>query len=405
MVVTIDSTPRAAQPARPLPALIPRMSEHSGTVFGEMSALALATDSINLGQGFPDTDGPDSVKLAAIQAIMEGRGNQYPPAHGVPELRQAITVHQQRFYGLDLDPDTEVVVTTGASEAVAATLLAFVEPGDEVIMFAPWFDLYGADVSLAGGTLVEVTLEGPDFRPDPERLRAAITTRTRILLLNSPHNPTGSVFTHDELAAIAVIAAEFGLLVISDEAYEHLVFSGSTHIPFSTLPGMLERTITIASAGKSLSMTGWKIGWATGPRELIAPVRVIRQHLSYVSGGPFQWAVAAGLALPDEHWRKFAADLEAQRDLLCNGLSALGMPTTVPQGTYFATTDIRPLGFTDGWAFCRDLPHHVQVIAIPHEPFHSNKEAGKPYVRWAFCKQPAILNEALERLSKARWVG
>jgi N-succinyldiaminopimelate aminotransferase len=401
--VTIDPVPTGAHPVRSLPSLIPRMAEHSATVFGEMSALALATDSINLGQGFPDTDGPDSVKAAAIRAIMEGRGNQYPPAHGLPELRQSISQHQQRFYQLDIDPDTDVVVTTGASEALAATLLAFVEPGDEVVMFAPWFDLYGADVSLAGGTRVEVTLEGPAFRPDPERLRAAITDRTRILLLNSPHNPTGSVFTPDELSAIAVIADEFGLLVISDEAYEHLVFSGSTHLPFSTLPGMFKRTITIGSAGKSLSMTGWKVGWATGPRDLIAPVRVVRQHLSYVSGGPFQWAVAEGLALPDEHWRQFTADLEAQRDLLCNGLAALGMPTTVPQGTYFATTDIRPLGYADGWTFCRDLPHRARVIAIPHEPFHDNKEAAKPYVRWAFCKQPAVLIQALERMSEARW--
>ncbi|HET7901377.1 MAG TPA: pyridoxal phosphate-dependent aminotransferase [Candidatus Nanopelagicales bacterium] len=383
------------------PPLVPRMREHATTVFGEMSALAVATGSVNLGQGFPDTDGPQVVKDAAIRAIEEGRGNQYPPAHGLPELRQAIAAHQRRFYGIDLDWTTDICVATGASEAIAAALLALVDDGDEVVMFSPWFDLYAAAVSLAGGTRVEVPLTAGTFRPDAEALRAAITSRTRLLLLNSPHNPTGSVFTRDELAAIAALVEEHDLWVISDEAYEHLVFSGSEHVPFSTLPGMAERTVTIGSAGKSLSLTGWKVGWATGPTDLVAAVRVPRQHLSYVSGGPFQWAVVEGLALPDPYWSEFRDGLERQRDLLCDGLAALGFPTTVPQGTYFATTDVRPLGYADGWAFCRDLPQRAGVVAIPHEVFHDDPEAGKPFVRWAFCKQPHVLQEALDRLGKA----
>jgi N-succinyldiaminopimelate aminotransferase len=377
------------------------MREHQSTVFGEMSALAVATGSVNLGQGFPDTDGPQLVKDAAIRAIQDGRGNQYPPAHGLPQLREAIAEHQRRFYGIELDPATDVVVATGASEAIASALLALVDPGDEVVMFSPWFDLYGAAVSLAGGTRVEVPLTAGEFRPDADALRAAITPRTRLLLLNSPHNPTGSVFTRDELLEIAAVVAEHDLWVISDEAYEHLVYTGSGHVPFCTLPGMAERTVTIGSAGKSLSLTGWKVGWATGPTDLVAAVRVPRQHLSYVSGGPFQWAVVEGLALPDSYWAGFRDGLQAQRDLLCDGLTALGFPVTVPQGTYFATTDVRPLGYADGWAFCRDLPHRAGVVAIPHEVFHDDPEAGRPFARWAFCKRPEVLAEALDRLGRA----
>ena len=377
------------------------MREHQTSVFGEMSALATATGSVNLGQGFPDTDGPQSVKDAAIRAITEGRGNQYPPVHGVPELRQAIAEHQRRFYGIELDWATDVCVATGASEAIAAVVLALIDEGDEVVMFSPWFDLYAAVVSLAGGRRVEVPLTPGAFRPDAEALRAAITPRTRLLLLNSPHNPTGSVFTREELLAIADVVREHDLWVLSDEAYEHLVFDGSAHIPFSTLPGMAERTVTVGSAGKSLSMTGWKVGWATGPSDLIGAVRVPRQHLSFVSSGPFQWAVAEGLALPDGHWREFASALQSQRDLLCAGLVELGLPTTVPQGTYFATSDVRPLGYADGWAFCRDLPARAGVVAIPHEALHDDPEAGKPFVRWAFCKRPEVLEEALRRLRYA----
>ena len=239
------------------------------------------------------------------------------------------------------------------------------------------------------------------FRPDVAALRAAVTPRTRLLLLNSPHNPTGSVYTREELTAIADLVIEKDLWVISDEAYEHLVFTGSVHIPFCTIPGMAERTVTIGSAGKSLSLTGWKVGWATGPADLIAAVRVPRQHLSFVSGGPFQWAVAEGLALPDSYWAGFRDQLQLQRDMLCDGLTALGFPVTVAQGTYFATTDVRPLGYDDGWAFCRELPTRAGVVAIPHEVFHDDPDAGKPFVRWAFCKRPEVLEEALMRLRRA----
>jgi N-succinyldiaminopimelate aminotransferase len=377
------------------------MHEHSYSIFGEMSSLAVETGSVNLGQGFPDTDGPDVVKEAAINAIREGRGNQYPPAHGLPQLRQAIAEHQSRFYGIELDPVTDVVVTTGASEAIGAALLALVEPGDEVVTFAPWFDLYAAAIALAGATLVEVPLTSGEFRPSPELLRASITPQTRMLLLNSPHNPTGSVFSREELTEIAAIVEEFDLWVLSDEVYEHMVYDENVHIPFATIPGMGERTITIGSAGKSLSLTGWKVGWATGPADLIAAVRVPRQHLSFVSGGPFQWAVADGLRLPDEYWQEFRDGMQMRRDLFCTGLRDLGIPVVVPEGTYFATSDVRPLGYEDGWSFCKDLPLRAGVVAIPHQVFHLDPEAGKPYVRWAFCKQPDVLNEALDRLGRA----
>jgi N-succinyldiaminopimelate aminotransferase len=377
------------------------MHEHSYSIFGEMSSLAVETGSVNLGQGFPDTDGPDVVKEAAINAIREGRGNQYPPAHGLPQLRQAIAEHQSRFYGIELDPVTDVVVTTGASEAIGAALLALVEPGDEVVTFAPWFDLYAAAIALAGATLVEVPLTSGEFRPSPELLRASLTPKTRMLLLNSPHNPTGSVFNREELTEIAAIVEEFDLWVLSDEVYEHMVYDENVHIPFATIPGMGERTITIGSAGKSLSLTGWKVGWATGPADLIAAVRVPRQHLSFVSGGPFQWAVADGLRLPDEYWQEFRDGMQMRRDLFCTGLSNLGIPVVVPEGTYFATSDVRPLGYEDGWSFCQDLPLRAGVVAIPHQVFHLDPEAGKPYVRWAFCKQPDVLNEALDRLGRS----
>lgn len=380
------------------PPLVPRMAEHTASIFGEMSTLALEVGAINLGQGFPDTDGPQVVKDAAIAAIAEGRGNQYPPPHGLPLLREAIAAHQQRFYGLTVDPHTEVVVGTGASEAISSTLLALVDDGDEVIVFEPWFDVYAAGISLARGVRVGVPMRGPGLRPDLVALADAVTPRTRLILLNSPHNPTGVVFTPAELAEVARIAIENDVLVLSDEAYEHLWFDDTPHVPISTLPGMWERTVTIGSGGKSFSFTGWKVGWATGPRDLIAAVRVVRQHLSFVSGGPFQYAMAEGLALPDEYFAAFRADLARKRDLLSAGLAELGLGVIVPQGTYFVTTDIRPLGYDDGLAFCRDLPGRAGVVAIPHQVFCDDPSIGAPYVRWAFCKQPSVLTEALDRL-------
>lgn len=385
---------------RSRPPLVPRMAEHATSIFGEMSALAAQTGAINLGQGFPDTDGPDELKAAATAAIRDGRGNQYPPVHGIPALREAIAEHQQRFYGLTVDAGTEVVVTTGASEAIQSALLALVDEGDEVIVFEPWFDIYAAGISLARGRRVGVRLVGPDLRPDLAALRAAITDRTRLILLNSPHNPSGIVFTPEELAEVARIAIDADLLVLSDEAYEHLWFDHHRHIPISTLPGMWERTVTVGSGGKTFSFTGWKVGWATGPAELIGAVRVVRQHLSYVSGGPFQWAIADGLALPDEYFEGFRLDLTAKRDLLSEGLSRFGMRVLPTQGTYFVTTDVRPLGFADGLQFCRELPRRCGVVAIPVQVFCDDESIGAPYVRWAFCKRPDVLADALGRLAR-----
>jgi N-succinyldiaminopimelate aminotransferase len=376
------------------------MTEHSTSIFAEMSMLAVRVGAVNLGQGFPDTDGPQVLKDAACAAIQEGRGNQYPPPHGLPLLREAIAEHQERFYGLRVDPATDVVVATGASEVIQSILLALVDQGDEVVVFEPWFDIYAAGISLAGGRRVGVPMAGTDLRPDLAALAAAVTPRTRMILLNSPHNPTGVVFTADELAEIARIAIANDVLVLSDEAYEHLWFDGHPHVPISTLPGMFERTITVGSGGKTFSFTGWKVGWASGPAELIGAVRVVRQHLSYVSGGPFQHAMAFGLTLPDAYFEEFRADLAAKRDRLSAGLADLGMRVLRAQGTYFVTTDVRPLGWVDGLEFCRALPERAGVVAIPHQAFCDDPAIGAPYVRWAFCKQPAVIDEALARLER-----
>ncbi|MCU0284038.1 MAG: aminotransferase class I/II-fold pyridoxal phosphate-dependent enzyme [Candidatus Nanopelagicales bacterium] len=378
------------------------MRAHRRSIFGEMSALAAEVGAVNLGQGFPDTEGPALVRDAAIEALRTGRGAQYPPAHGLPELRAAIADHQRAWYGLDWDPRTDVVVTTGASEAIAAAILALVEPGDEVLVLEPWFDLYAAAIDLAGARRVAVPPVPGTLRPDPAAIAAAVTPRSRMLVLNSPHNPTGVVLTADELAAIAGIAAAADLVVLADEAYEHLWFDGHPHVPIATLPGMAERTVTVGSAGKSLSFTGWKVGWATGPAGLIGAVRVVRQHLSYVSGGPFQWAVAQGLTqLPAEHWEQFRAGLAAQRDLLAGGLAGLGLPVLPSEGTYFLLTDVRGLGYDSGERFCAELPGRAGVVAIPVAPLCEHPDVGQHWVRWAFCKQPAVLEEALQRLTVA----
>ncbi len=369
------------------------------TIFAEMSALAVATGSVNLGQGFPDVDGPRAVAQAAADAIMAGHGNQYPPGPGIPELRRAIADHQQRFYGLAFDPAAEVLVTTGATEAVAAALLALVEPGDEVIAFEPYYDSYAACVAMAGGIRVPVTLRPPDFRPDLDALRSAVTTRTRLILLNSPHNPTGSVFTRAELEAIAELACERDLLVVADEVYEHLVYTGE-HLPIGSLPGMTDRTVSISSAGKTFSFTGWKIGWVTASAELVAAVTSVKQFLTYVSGGPFQYAVAEALRMPDAYYAGLSADLRGKRDLLCAGLAEAGFEVYPPAGTYFVTTDIRQLGESDGVRFCRELPHRAGVVAIPSAVFYDDPEAGRTQVRFAFCKRAEVLQEALARITE-----
>jgi N-succinyldiaminopimelate aminotransferase len=369
------------------------------TIFAEMSALASDIGAVNLGQGFPDTDGPREIAAAAAAAIMEGRGNQYPPGKGVLELRQAIAAHQKRWYGFDLDPDSQVLVTAGATEAIAAALIALMEPGDEAIAFEPYYDSYAASVAMAGGTRVPVTLRPPDFRPDLDALRAAITPRTRLILLNSPHNPTGVVFTPAELAGIAEIACERDLLVVSDEVYEHMVFEG-THLPIASLPGMADRTVTIGSAGKTFSFTGWKVGWATGSPDMVNAVRTVKQFLTYVSSGPFQYAVAQALALPDDFYTSVADDLRVKRDFLCDGLAKAGFEVYRPAGTYFVTTDVRPLGYGSGMEFCRELPGRAGVVAIPASVFYDNADAGRSQVRFAFCKRQEVLAEALARLAR-----
>ncbi|MCX5196052.1 pyridoxal phosphate-dependent aminotransferase [Streptomyces sp. NBC_00249] len=381
------------------PFLNRRLAAFGTTIFAEMSALAARTGSINLGQGFPDTDGPAEIAEAAVRAVRDGRGNQYPPAPGVPELRTAIAAHQQRFYGLSYDPDTEVLVTAGATEAIAASLLALLEPGDEVIALEPFYDSYAACIAMAGAVRVPLTLRAPHFRPDLDALRDAITPRTRLLLLNTPHNPTGTVLTREELAAVAELAVERDLLVVTDEVYEHLVFEGG-HIPLASLPGMRERTVTISSAGKTFSFTGWKVGWITAPPELVSAVRSAKQFLTYVSSGPFQYAVAEALALPDSYYDTFRAELAAKRDLLTEGLTAAGFEVFRPQGTYFITTDIAPLGEQDGLAFCRALPDRCGVVAIPNQVFYDDKSAGATQVRWAFCKRTDVLEEAVRRLRR-----
>ncbi|MGB7980812.1 MAG: aminotransferase class I/II-fold pyridoxal phosphate-dependent enzyme [Candidatus Nanopelagicales bacterium] len=382
--------------------LVARMRPHRRSIFGEMSALASAVGAVNLGQGFPDTDGPALVRDAAQQAIRTGLGAQYPPMHGVPELRRAISDHQRHWYGLSWNPDTDVVATTGASEAIVATVLALVEPGDEVLVLEPWFDLYAAAIDLAGGVRVPVPPVPGTFRPDPQALHARVSVRSRLLIINSPHNPTGVVFSATELAGLAREAIAADLVVLADEAYEHLWFDEHQHVPIATLPGMAERTITVGSAGKSLSFTGWKVGWATGPADLIAAVRVVRQHLSYVSGGPFQWAVAQGLRdLPAEHWTSFRTGLAAQRDQLSQGLTSVGLTLLPSEGTYFLLSDVTGLGYDSGEQFCRELPTRAGVVAIPISPLCDDVSVGHTWVRWAFCKRPEVLDEAIARLRGA----
>ncbi|WP_030942128.1 pyridoxal phosphate-dependent aminotransferase [Streptomyces sp. NRRL S-646] len=382
------------------PLLNRRLAEFGTTIFAEMSALAVQTGAINLGQGFPDTDGPEEVREAAVRALRDGRGNQYPPGPGVPELRTAIAAHQERRYGLSYDPDTEVLVTAGATEAIAATLLALLEPGDEVIALEPYYDSYAACIAMAGGTRVPVTLRPHEgsFRLDLDELRAAVTDRTRLLLINTPHNPTGTVLTREELTAIAELAVERDLLVVTDEVYEHLVFDEAEHLPLATFPGMRERTVTIGSAGKTFSFTGWKVGWVTAAPGLVSAVRSAKQFLTYVSSGPFQYAVAEALALPDSYFTAFREDMLAKRDLLAAGLADAGFEVFRTAGTYFITTDIRPLGESDGFAFCRALPERAGVVAIPNAVFYDHRDQGAPFVRFAFCKQTAVLEEAAKRL-------
>ena len=370
------------------------------TIFSEMSALAARTGAVNLGQGFPDVDGPPTVIAAAVAALQAGH-NQYAPGIGIPPLRQAIARHQQRHYGLELDPDSQVVVTTGATEGIAAAVLGLVNPGDEVVLLEPYYDSYVAMIQMAGGVRRPVTLRAPDFRLDLDALRAAVGPRTRFLLVNTPHNPTGTVLTRAELEGIAAVAREHDLTVITDEVYEHLTFDEHEHVPLATLPGMFERTLTLSSAGKSYSFTGWKVGWATGPADLVGAVLAAKQWLTFTSGSPLQPAIAHALDEEPDFPRKLAAELQGRRDLLCSGLAAAGLDVRRPEGTYFATADVSHLGWDDGMAFCLALPERAGVVAIPSQAFHDDAEAGRHLVRWAFCKESDLIEEGLRRLLAA----
>lgn len=384
------------------PPVNARLEPFGTTIFAEMSALAIETGAINLGQGFPDTDGPPQV-LAAAKAAIDGGRNQYPPGPGFPELLDAISAHQKRFYDIGIDPRREVLVTVGATEAIAATILALCAPGDEVVTFEPYYDSYAATIALAGATMRAVPLRFPDFAVDETALRAAFTRHTRLVLLNTPHNPTGKVFTRAELALIAQLAQDYDAWVVTDEVYEHLVFDGRTHIPVATLPGMAQRTLTISSAGKTFSTTGWKVGWVSGPEEAIAGIRGVKQFLTFVGSGPFQLATATGLGLRDSVYAGLADSLQAKRDLLVAGLVDAGLRVSIPEGTYFVIADLAPLGVRDALAFCRsDLAQRGGVVGVPVSVFCDNKEASASLVRFAFCKRDEVLTEAASRLARLR---
>ncbi len=374
------------------------MREFGITVFAEMSALADRTGAINLGQGFPDSDGPHEVLEAAVAAIRAGH-NQYPPGRGILPLRRAVADHQRRFYDIEIDPEAEVLITAGASEAIAAAMLALVEHGDEVIMFEPYFDHYATSVALAGGRRRVVALREPDLSFELAELEAVVGPRTRLILVNTPHNPSGKVFSAEELGQIARVAVDHDLLVVTDEVYEHLIYDGGSHVALATLPGMAERTLTISSAGKSFGFTGWKIGWASGPEVLVSALLTAKQSLTYVNGGPFQHAIVAALGLDDDYFAHLADDLQGKRDILSEGLRNAGFRVFPTAGTYFVTADIRPLGADDGVEFCLSLPERCGVVAVPSVVFYDNEEAGRHLIRFAFCKRPEVLAEAAERLA------
>ncbi len=375
------------------------------TIFAEMSALAAATGAINLGQGFPDEDGRTDVLDAARAAISAGV-NQYPPGLGMPVLRNAIAAHQQRFYGLPVDPEREVLVTAGATEALAATILALVEgPEDEIVVFEPYYDAYAALVALAGARLVPVALPWPHFQPDLEALARAITDRTRLILINDPHNPTGAVFSAEVRTEIVRLAERHDAIIVTDEVYEHLVFEES-HVPIATLPGAAERTVSISSAGKTFSTTGWKIGWITAPADLVTAIVAVKQFLTYVNGAPFQPAIAVGLALPDAFFTGTAETLRRKSELLGAGLHAAGFAVSRPAGSYFTVADAAAfLGPDEDAAdFCRALPARVGVVAIPLTAFVGAERSAsyRTLVRFAACKKPSVIAEASERLAALR---
>jgi N-succinyldiaminopimelate aminotransferase len=373
-----------------MPVGAARLDGLGTTIFTEMTALAARTGAINLGQGFPDTDGPRQAIEAAIAALNAGE-NQYPPLPGVPSLREAVLEHQRSYYGLDPE---DVLVTFGATEAIAAALLALCNPGDDVVVLEPYYDSYAACIAFAGARRRPVTLRPPDFALDPDALAAAIGPRARVMLLNSPHNPTGRVLSRAELDLVAAACTDHDLICITDEVYEHIVYDGQ-HVPAATLPGMGDRTLTISSIGKSFSFTGWKIGWCSGPAALVAATRTVKQYLTFAGGTPLQHAAAAALRLPPTHLASLREDLRAKRDLLCVGLEEAGLNALTPAGTYFVNADVG----TDAVAFCRSLPERCGIVAIPTSVFYDDKDAARTLVRFAFCKRDELIAEAARRLA------
>lgn len=393
--------PDLSVPSRAADPLARSLRGFGTTIFAEMTALAAETGAINLGQGFPDTDGPVEIAEAAIAAIRAGH-NQYPPGPGIPELRHAIVDHQRRYYGLELDPDSDVLVTTGATEAIAATILALCDPGDEVVTFEPYYDSYAACIAMSGAVRRVVTLRPPDYSFDIDAVRALVSPRTKALLLNTPHNPTGKVFTRAEIDSLAAVCREHDLILVTDEVYEHLVFDDHEHVPAATLPDMFDRTLTISSAGKTFSYTGWKIGWITGPEPLVSAVKTAKQFLTYVSGAPLQYGIAHALGMADSVIEDLRSSLQSKRDRIVAGLTGAGFGVHAPAGTYFVTADIRPLGAIDGLEFCRELPARAGVVAVPTQVFYDDVEAGRPLIRFAFCKRDEVIDEAVRRLGNWR---
>jgi N-succinyldiaminopimelate aminotransferase len=370
------------------------------TIFTVMSALAVEHKSINLGQGFPDTDGPDDVLQAAADALRDGR-NQYPPMPGVPELRQAVAAANQRFYGLTMDWASEVVVTSGATEAITACLMAVLNPGDEVVLIEPLYDTYLPIVRMLGAIPRLVRLEPPDWALPRAALADAFGPSTKAIVLNSPMNPCGKVFSPDDLGFVAELLLQHDAYAICDEVYEHLTFDGTRHVPLMTLPGMRERCMRIGSAGKTFSLTGWKVGYVTAGAALTPLVQKAHQNLTFTTAPNLQRAVAVGLAKDDAYFASLAHALQARRDLLAEGLASAGLSVLPTQGTYFITTDFSGLGFNgDDVAFCRHITERAGVTAIPVSAFYDEPGAPRHYARFAFCKRPEVLEEAIKRLKR-----
>jgi N-succinyldiaminopimelate aminotransferase len=376
-----------------------RLCSQRDSVFEETNALARRYCAVNLGSGTPDAPVPDLIRAAVEEAIAGGH-NQYAPVQGEAVLRAAVAAHAARFYGQEVDPMTEVSITSGVTEALHAAVFSFVDPGDEVIVFEPFYDCYVPSIRMAGGIPVAVTLHAPSFRFDPQELRAAFSPRTKALILNTPHNPTGTVFSRSELTLIAELCQEFDVLAITDEVYEHVVFDGEEHVRLATLPGMWERTLTLGGAGKTFSCTGWRIGWAIGPAPLQDALCLLRQFTVFASATPFQFAVAAGLDFPDAYFGQLAADYQVRRDFMVDTLAACGLKPTKPAGSFFILTDISSFRHADGREFCNDLARSLRVVPVPTDTFYVNQHYGERIVRFTFCARRETLERAAERLAK-----